>query len=360
MVRLNPPRVGTDGPDTIATGGGGRHLGAGGDDVMYNGLAEHLIQPADGGRAYPDPAKAAAFTTPDGHVFYYMDGGDGNDTLYGTGGRDNMNGGSGDDLLIVDRGDRASGGTGADVFLVRPFPGNAAHHEGGVLIHDFEPGRDKLDISAYQNPAHTGWVWDGRGALGADDGRLHVAYSESAWTSTMVEVRAPGGAILKIHLGELRDELTPADFILGPQEPHPQPEPQPDAPEPEPPPPPRQWADEHQAQAARLYDTVLDRKPDASGLEFWHSALNQGHGLHKIASLFTAASEFQAKYGVLDDAGFVAQLYRNALDREGEREGLDFWTAALDQHRANRSDIVVGFSESAEHAAKVTAEDYLA
>lgn len=89
-------------------------------------------------------------------------------------------------------------------------------------------------------------------------------------------------------------------------------------------------------------------------------ALGQGHRLHELASLFTAAPEFQAKYGALDDAAFVAQLYRNALDREGEREGLDFWTAALEQHRAERSDIVVGFSESAEHAAKVTAADHLA
>ncbi len=72
----------------------------------------------------------------------------------------------------------------------------------------------------------------------------------------------------------------------------------------------------------------------------------------------TSTSPIRAKYGALDNAGFVAQLYRNVLDREGG--GLNFWTAVLDQHRGGRSEILVGLSERAEHATKVTAAAYLA
>jgi len=323
----------------IASDGVNAHFSGGdGDDVLYGGPAAHFVQPADGGRPFPDPVKAAAFTASAGT----QTGAEGNDTVYGTGGGDYLYGGGGDDLLIGGPGrDTLNGGPGADVFLWRPLP-DGSGTDAADWITDWDPGQDRIDLSGYQNPAHAGWVWDGRGAPGAGD-QLHVAYH---WTEydTVVEFRAPatGTAVGRVTLGGHR-ELTPADFILGPLAP-----------------PPRQWADEHQAQAARLYDTAFDRKPDAPGLEFWHSALDNGHGLHEVAGLFIASAEFQAKYGELDDAGFVAQLYRNVLDREGEREGLDFWTAALDGGRADRAGIVVGFSESAEHAAKVTAADYLA
>lgn len=340
MADVRPWIYGTAGADTIATGGqNALFSGEGGDDLLYGGTAADLIRPTGGGPSYPDPVKAAAFQASAG----VLAGAGGNDTLHGTGGVDHLYGGDGNDLLVGSLGaDFLSGGPGADVFLWRPIPGGGTPDAAGDWVSDWEPGQDKLDLSGYQNPARPGWVWDGQGAPGADD-RLHVAYHWTEW-DTVVEFRAPaiGGAVGTFTLGG-HHALTAADFLLGPQAA-----------------PPRQWVDEHQARATRLYDTVFDRKPDGPGLEFWHSALSKGHGLDEVADLFVTAPEFRTKYGALDDAGFVAQLYRNVLDREGEREGLEFWTTALVQHRAERSDIVVGFSESAEHAAKVMAADYLA
>ena len=107
-------------------------------------------------------------------------------------------------------------------------------------------------------------------------------------------------------------------------------------------------------QITRLYDTIFDRAPDPSGLEFWTNHLLADISLQAIADGFTSAPEFQARYGTPDDLEFTALLYRNVLDREGEPEGLAFWTGVLNSFAATRSQVVVGFSESPEHVAKIT------
>lgn len=104
------------------------------------------------------------------------------------------------------------------------------------------------------------------------------------------------------------------------------------------------------AQIVRLYDTVFDRAPDAEGLEFWNGAThNAGLGLRDLANFFIAAPEFAATYGEPTTQGFVESLYLNILDRPGEAEGVGFWTNALNSGLADRAQVVVGFSESAEH-----------
>ena len=106
-------------------------------------------------------------------------------------------------------------------------------------------------------------------------------------------------------------------------------------------------------QIVRLYDTVFDRAPDAGGLEFWNGATHNGLGLRDLANFFIAAPEFAATYGEPTNRGFVESLYQNVLDRPGEAEGISFWTNALDAGLADRPQIVVGFSESAEHVAQM-------
>ena len=76
---------------------------------------------------------------------------------------------------------------------------------------------------------------------------------------------------------------------------------------------------------ARLYDTTLDRLPDAPGLSGWVGAIKGGMTPQQAANGFTGSPEFQQKYGSLDDTAFVQQLYRNVLDREGEASGVEAW-----------------------------------
>ena len=103
------------------------------------------------------------------------------------------------------------------------------------------------------------------------------------------------------------------------------------------------------AQAARMYDTVFGRLPDAGGLTYWASALGAGSlGLQDMADGFVASPEFQAVYGTLLNREFVAEIYTNTLRRPGDAGGIEYWTARLNEG-ATRAGLVVGFSESAEH-----------
>jgi Domain of unknown function (DUF4214) len=114
--------------------------------------------------------------------------------------------------------------------------------------------------------------------------------------------------------------------------------------------------DETAAEVARLYDTVLGRKPDLPGLAYWKNAIEGGAlDLAQVTDSFTASNEFRSTYGDLDNRRFVQELYRNALDREAEQGGLDAWTSSLNAGTA-RSAVVLAFSESAEHIA-LTASD---
>jgi hypothetical protein len=102
------------------------------------------------------------------------------------------------------------------------------------------------------------------------------------------------------------------------------------------------------ARVARLYDTVLDRLPDQGGLTTWAMAMQAGKSLQTVADGFVASSEFQAKYGTLDNGQFVQQLYQNVLGRPADDQGLSSWTAYLNSGHS-RAEVVVGFSESSEH-----------
>jgi Ca2+-binding RTX toxin-like protein len=111
--------------------------------------------------------------------------------------------------------------------------------------------------------------------------------------------------------------------------------------------------DAEAASAARLYHSLLDRAPDGAGLAGWTGALKAGMTLKQAADGFTSSPEWQAKYGQLSDTQFVQMLYSNVLDRVGEQAGVDAWVGGL-RGGMSRSDVALGFSESAEHQAKMS------
>lgn len=107
------------------------------------------------------------------------------------------------------------------------------------------------------------------------------------------------------------------------------------------------------ASVARLYHAALDRAPDVGGLTFWIDALEGGRGsLGDIADGFANSAEFQEKYGSLNNRGYVEQLYRNVLDREGDAGGINYWTEVLNAGQLDRGDVLLGFAESIEHQVK--------
>jgi Ca2+-binding RTX toxin-like protein len=103
-------------------------------------------------------------------------------------------------------------------------------------------------------------------------------------------------------------------------------------------------------EAARIYDTVFGRLPDASGLITWTHSLESGTSLQTAAADFVASAEFQSKYGSLNDNDFVTLLYQNVLHRAPDTAGLNSWLSTLSSGTA-RAQVVLDFSESQEHVA---------
>ncbi|EWY42365.1 hypothetical protein N825_20535 [Skermanella stibiiresistens SB22] len=106
------------------------------------------------------------------------------------------------------------------------------------------------------------------------------------------------------------------------------------------------------AQIYRLHGAALGRVPDTGGLTNWTSALDAGAlTLKQAVTGFTSSAEFLGRYGTPDDRTFVTLLYKNVLGRTPDAGGLTNWTNAL-AAGMSRSDVVLGFSESAEDIAK--------
>lgn len=107
-------------------------------------------------------------------------------------------------------------------------------------------------------------------------------------------------------------------------------------------------ADSATSDVARLFHGVLDRAPDAGGLQFWTAADQGGVALKAVAESFLASSEYGSSHATPPgDAQFVESLYGAALGRPAEATGLAGWLDAL-AHGASRADVALGIVESAE------------
>jgi hypothetical protein len=101
----------------------------------------------------------------------------------------------------------------------------------------------------------------------------------------------------------------------------------------------------------RLYESIFLRGPDSGGLTYWVGEVDRGVSLKRIADLMVRAPEFVTRYGHLDDAGFVDLVYDNVLDRLPSVADRSYWVGELAAGRRTRGQVMVGFSESAEHRA---------
>lgn len=106
-------------------------------------------------------------------------------------------------------------------------------------------------------------------------------------------------------------------------------------------------------QAYRLYQAAFNRTPDQGGLGYQMHALDTGTALKAVAANFIASPEFSVKYGTLNDAQFIIQLYANVLHRAPDAGGLAFYTVNLGSQVSTRADVLVGFSESPENQANL-------
>ena len=80
---------------------------------------------------------------------------------------------------------------------------------------------------------------------------------------------------------------------------------------------------------SRLYMAAFHRVPDAGGLDNWVNYVRAGNPLKSAADAFVASPEFQLTYGSLNDSQYVTLLYENVLGREPDPTGLATWTGNL-------------------------------
>ena len=105
-----------------------------------------------------------------------------------------------------------------------------------------------------------------------------------------------------------------------------------------------------EAQTARLYDTAFGRDADPGGFTQYTSALINGTTLKQVAMSFLGSPEFATRYGAApSDQALVDALYTNTLGRAPDAAGEALYLRALASGSLDRADLLVAFSESAEH-----------
>ncbi|WP_336491035.1 DUF4214 domain-containing protein [Methylobacterium nigriterrae] len=106
---------------------------------------------------------------------------------------------------------------------------------------------------------------------------------------------------------------------------------------------------------ARLYYGLLDRAPDATGLQGWSAEAHAGTSFSAIAQGILSSPEYAALHpSSQTDAQYVEALYESALGRSPEAAGAQYWEGALASHGLTRADLAVGISESVEACEHLT------
>lgn len=137
-----------------------------------------------------------------------MDGGGGNDTIYGRGsndvilggsGNDDIRGGSGSDRLTGDLGaDKLRGGSSGDTFIFKSTLETPVGTTSRDSIVDFERGSDKIDLSGI----------DARTNLTGDQAFSWIGYT--SFTGVSGQLRGNGSVIE----GDINGDRI-ADFAIG-------------------------------------------------------------------------------------------------------------------------------------------------
>ncbi len=99
---------------------------------------------------------------------------------------------------------------------------------------------------------------------------------------------------------------------------------------------------------SRLYIAVFGRQPDGGGHLYWVVQQQNGATLWDIAREFVASQEFVDTYADLDNKSFVELLYTNVMGRDGDAEGIAYWTNLLDTNTLDRGGVTLMFGESPE------------
>ncbi len=103
---------------------------------------------------------------------------------------------------------------------------------------------------------------------------------------------------------------------------------------------------EDQADIARLY-SLFGRTPDYQGLNYWLTQHAMGSSDAAIRDAFLNSAEAMQRYSGLDSRAFVLDLYQTVLHRTGDDSGVSYWNT-LQQQGLSRTAVIDGFLNSPE------------
>ena len=103
----------------------------------------------------------------------------------------------------------------------------------------------------------------------------------------------------------------------------------------------------------RLYNAAFNRFPDSSGLNYWITKNKSGENTYRqTCSSFIISNEFIQTYGnVITNEEYLNTLYSNVLNRTADSNGFNYWLGNLNNGIEDRSEVLMGFSESVENKA---------
>lgn len=115
--------------------------------------------------------------------------------------------------------------------------------------------------------------------------------------------------------------------------------------------------DGNAGQTYRLYKAAFDRAPDKAGLGYWLNQMDNGASLKSVANGFVGSNEFTTLNGSNPTSTQLAtSFYQHVLGRAPDQAGLAYWVNQLDSNTMDRSDVLIGFSESNENKIAVTGQ----
>ncbi|MCR9111153.1 DUF4214 domain-containing protein [Marivita sp. XM-24bin2] len=102
-----------------------------------------------------------------------------------------------------------------------------------------------------------------------------------------------------------------------------------------------------------LYIAYFNRAPDAVGLNFWGTSFSNGITLSEIAALFSNQVETLSVYpqGTSNET-FATTVYNNVLGRTPDQSGISFWVEALDSGNVSRDQFILEVLQGAKAALK--------
>ena len=101
----------------------------------------------------------------------------------------------------------------------------------------------------------------------------------------------------------------------------------------------------------RLHKAAFKRFPDIAGLSYWIENYDSGSNtIREISKSFLDSNEYKRRNEVnISDEQYVETLYKNVLNRLPDAEGMNYWMGQLSSKAETRAEILIGFAESDEN-----------